>query len=288
MMFLLKRRAQYGNNWSVSLQFFRWLLLYLICTYYRLDLSFLFGNVGFPKRSPVYEKIVSLSFIASATDCSFDAICHYLKLKMIFIYGNDVSLETVCPLWKQLVGQLIVFPIVVVVLYLLILLVENIVHIWVVGFPKCSSGYEKIASQFYSFCRGLFFDATCHYLKLKTIFIYGNDVSLETSCTIWKQLVGQLIAFPIVVFVPYLLILHVENIVHIGVVAFPKCSSGYEKIASLSFIASATGCSFDAICRYLKLKTFFIYGNDVSLETACPIWKQLVSQLSFSDGCFCT
>ena len=63
---------------------------------------------------------------------------------MNFMYGNDVSLETVCPIWKQVVGQLIAFPIVVVVLYLLILLVENIVHIGFVAFPKCSSGYEKL------------------------------------------------------------------------------------------------------------------------------------------------
>ena len=114
------------------------------------------------------------------------------------------------------------------------------------------------------------------------IFIYGNDVSLETACPIWKQLVGQLIASPIVVFVPYLLILHVENIFHIWVVGFLKCSSGYGKIVSLSFIASATDCSFDAICHYLKLKMIFTYGNDVSLETACPIWKQLVGQLTVS------
>ena len=136
MMFLLKQRAQYGNNWSVSLKFLRWLLLYLICTYYRLDLSFLFGDAGFPKCSPGYEKIVSLSFITSATDCSFDAICHYLKLKMIFIYGNDVSLETACPIWQQLVGQLTVSPIVVVVPDLLILQVEFIVFIWEGWFSK--------------------------------------------------------------------------------------------------------------------------------------------------------
>ena len=136
MTFLLKQRAQYGNNWSVSLQFLGWLFLYLICSYYRLSLSFLFGNVGFPKCSPGYEKIVSFSFIASATGCSFDAICHYLKLKMIFIYGNDISLETVCPIWKQLVGQLIVFPIVVVVPYLLILHVEISVCVWGRWFSK--------------------------------------------------------------------------------------------------------------------------------------------------------
>ena len=247
-----------------------------------LKLSFIFGNAGFLKYSPGYEKIASLSFIASARDCSFDAICNYLKLKMIFIYGNDVSLETVCPIWKQLVGQLIAFPIVVVVLYLLILLVENIVHIWVVGFPKSTSGCEKIAYLiFIASATDCSFDAICHYLKLKMIFIYGNDVSLETACPLWKQLVGQLIAFPIVVFVPYLLILHVENI-HIWVVGFPKCSSGYEKIVSLNFIASATDCSFDAVCHYLKLKMIFMYGKDVSLETACPIWKQLVGQLTVS------
>ena len=101
-----------------------------------LKLLFIFGDAGFPKCSSGYEKIVSLSFIASATDCSFDAICHYLKLKMIFIYGNDISLETVCPIWKQLVGQLIAFPIVVVVLYLLILHVEIIVYIWGRWFSK--------------------------------------------------------------------------------------------------------------------------------------------------------
>ena len=114
MMFLLKERAQYGNNWSVSLQFLRWLLLYLICSFYRLNVL-LIGSVGFPKRSPGYEKIVSFSFIASATGCSFDAICRYLKLKIFFIYRNDVSLETACPIWKQLVGQLTVSPMVVVV-----------------------------------------------------------------------------------------------------------------------------------------------------------------------------
>ena len=114
------------------------------------------------------------------------------------------------------------------------------------------------------------------------IFIYGNDVSLETACLIWKQLVVQLIAFPMVVFVPYLLIIHVENIFHIWILGFPKCSSGYEKIVSLSFIASATDCSFDAICHYLKLKMIFIYVNDVSLETACPIWKQLLGQITVS------
>ena len=125
----LKQRAQYGHNWSVSLQFLRWLLLYLICSYYRLSLSFLFGNVGFPQRLPGYEKIVSFSFIASATGCSFDAICRYLKLKIFLIYGNDVSLETACPIWKQLVGQLIVSPMVVVA-DLLILQVEFIVFLW--------------------------------------------------------------------------------------------------------------------------------------------------------------
>ena len=146
---------------------------------------------------------------------------------MIFIYGNDVSLETVCPIWKQLVGQLIAFPIVVFVPYLLILHVENIFHIWVVVFLKCSSGYGKIVSlSFIASATDCSFDAICHYLKLKMIFICGNDVSLETACPIWKQLVDQLIAFPIVVFVPYLLILHVENIFHIWVVGFPKCSSG--------------------------------------------------------------
>ena len=202
----------------------------------------------------------------------------------MIINGNDVSLETACPIWKQLVGQLLAFPIVVFVPYLLILHVENIVHIGVVAFPKCSSGYEKIASlSFVASATDYSFDTICHYLKLKMIFIYGNDVSLETVCPIWKKLVGQLIVFPIVVFVPYLLIFLVENIVHIWVVSFPKCSSGYEKIVSLSFIASATDCSFDAICHYLKLKMIFMYGKDVSLETtACPIWKQLVGQLTVS------
>ena len=159
-----------------------------------LKLSFIFGGAGFLKCSPGYEKIVSLSFISSTRDCSFDAICHYLKLKMIFIYRKDVSLETVCPIWKQLVGQLIAFPIVVVVLYLLILLVENIVHIRVVAFPKCSSGYEKFLS-FIASATDCSFDAICHYLKLKMIFIYGKDVYLETVCPIWKQLVGQLFCF---------------------------------------------------------------------------------------------
>ena len=136
MTFLLKQRAQYGNNWSVSLQFLGWLFLYLVCSYYRLNLSFLYGYVGFPKRSPGYEKIFSLSFIVIATDSSFDAFCHYLKLKMIFIYGNDVSLQTVCPIWKQLVGQLIAFPIVIVVPYLLLLHVEIIVYVWGRWFSK--------------------------------------------------------------------------------------------------------------------------------------------------------
>ena len=158
-----------------------------------------------------------LSFIASAADCSFDASCHYLKLERIFIYGNDVSLEKACPIWKELVGrQLIAFPIVVFVPYLLILHVQNIFQIWVVGFLKCSSGYGKIVSLiFLASATDCSFDAICHYLKLKTIFIYGNDVSLETACPIWKQLVGQLIAFPIVVVVLYLLILHVQIIVYI-------------------------------------------------------------------------
>ena len=69
-----------------------------------LKLSFIFGNVDFTKYSPGFETSVPLSFIASATDCSFDAICHYLKLNIIFRYGNVVSLETACPIWKT-VGQ---------------------------------------------------------------------------------------------------------------------------------------------------------------------------------------
>ena len=161
-------------------------------------------------------KKLFLSFIASAADCSFDAICHYLKLKMIFIYGNDVSLETACPIWKQLVGQLFFSPIVVFVPYLLILHFENIFHIWVVGFPKCSSGYEKIVSlSFIASATDCSFDAICHYLKLKMIFTYGNDVSLETACPIWKQLVGQLTVSPMVVVVPDLYILQVGFIVFI-------------------------------------------------------------------------
>ena len=123
------------NSWSVSLLLFRW-LLYLICSYYRSKLAFMFGSVGFPNCSPGCETNVSLSFMASATDCSYDAICRYLKLKIFFIYGNDVSFETACPIWKQLVGQLIVSPMVVVVPDLLILLVEFIVFIWELWFSK--------------------------------------------------------------------------------------------------------------------------------------------------------
>ena len=82
------------------------------------------------------KKIVSFSFIASATGCSFDAICRYLKLKIFFIYGNGVSLETACPIWQQLVGQLTVSPMVVVVPDLLILQVEFIVFIWERWFSK--------------------------------------------------------------------------------------------------------------------------------------------------------
>ena len=125
-------------------------------------------------------------------------------------------------------------------------------------------------------------DAFCHYLKLKMIFIYGNDVSLQTVCPIGKQLVGQIFAFPIVVVVPYLLILHVEIIVCLGTLVFQNVHLVMKKLFRFTFIASATGCSFDAMCRYLKLKIFFIYVNDVSLETACPIWKQLVGQLIVS------
>ena len=65
-----------------------------------LNLSFIFGNVDFTKCSPGFETSVPLSFIASATDCCFDAICHYLKLKIFVMYMNHVSLETTCPIWK--------------------------------------------------------------------------------------------------------------------------------------------------------------------------------------------
>ena len=101
-----------------------------------------------------------------------------------------------------------------------------------------------------------------------------------------KQLVGQLVAFPIVV-VPDLLILQVEIIVFIWERWFSKLFT-WLRNKCFSFIASATHCSFDAICHYLRLKILFINGNDVALETACPIGK-IIGRSAYirSDGC-CT
>ena len=80
--------------------------------------------------SPGCETSVSLSFIASATDCSFDAICHYLKLKILFVYGNDYSSETACLIWKIIGRSADTFLMVVVVVAdLLILPVEIVVYI---------------------------------------------------------------------------------------------------------------------------------------------------------------
>ena len=103
---------------------------HITCCNYRLYL----GTLVFQNVHLVMKKLFRFTFIASATGCSFDAMCRYLNLKIFFIYVNDVSLETACPIWKQLVGQLLVSPMVVVVPDLLILQVEFIVFIWVRGF----------------------------------------------------------------------------------------------------------------------------------------------------------
>ena len=113
-------------------------------------------------------KKLFLSF-ASATDCSFDAIGHYLNLKMFFIYGNDVSLEAACPTWKQLIGKLIAPMVVVVLLICSFYRFEIILYIWDVGFPN---SYENIGSVFFVSATDCSFEKKrLFFLKLKRFSI---------------------------------------------------------------------------------------------------------------------
>ena len=100
MMYLLKQRAQFGKQLVGQLISF---LMVVVPDLLILQVEFIvyIWERRFSKRSPGYEKFVSLSFVVFATDCSFDAMCHYLKLKILFICGND-SLETTCPIWKTI------------------------------------------------------------------------------------------------------------------------------------------------------------------------------------------